>query len=70
MDLERNLVESCVKATDRDIFSSHIVEVVFTHHCTRACDHDFAHFSNSCDNFSSRNNVKEQLLLVASMCVI
>ena len=27
MDLERNLVESCVKATDREIFSSHIVEV-------------------------------------------
>ena len=28
MDLERNLVESCVKATDRDIFSSHTVDIV------------------------------------------
>ena len=51
MDLERNLIESCVKATDRDIFSSHIVEIVFTHHCTKACVHDFANFLNFYDNF-------------------
>ena len=48
MDLERNLVESCVKATDRDIFSSHIVEVVLRTTAS-ACDHDFAHFSDSCE---------------------
>ena len=58
MDLERNLIESCVKATDRDIFSSHIVEIVFTHHCTKAYVHDFANFLNFYDNFGSRNNVK------------
>ena len=28
MDLELNLVESCVKATDRDIFGSHIADIV------------------------------------------
>ena len=50
MDLERNLVESCVKATDRDIFSSHFVEVVLRTTASRlACDHDFAHFSDSCE---------------------
>ena len=32
MDLECNLVESCVKATDRDIFSSHMIEIVFEQH--------------------------------------
>ena len=32
MDLERNLVESCVKATDRDIFSSHTVDIVSVHY--------------------------------------
>ena len=58
MDVERNLIESCVKATDRDIFSSHIVEIVFTHHCTKACVHDFANFLNFYNNFSSINNVK------------
>ena len=50
MDLERNLVESCAKATDRDTFSSHIVEVVLRATASRlACDHDFAHFSDSCE---------------------
>ena len=28
MDLELNLVESCVKATDRDIFGSYIADIV------------------------------------------
>ena len=32
MDLECNLVESFVKATDRDIFSSHMIETVFEQH--------------------------------------
>ena len=58
MDLECNLVESCVKATDRDIFSLHMIEIVFEQHCTGAWVHDFANFSKFYDNFSSRNNVK------------
>ena len=50
MDLERNLVESCAKATDRDTFSSHIVEVILRATASRlACDYDFAHFSDSCE---------------------
>ena len=49
MDLERNLVESCAKATDRDTFSSHIVEVILRATASRlACDHDFM-ISDSCE---------------------
>ena len=76
MDLERNLVESCVKATDREIFSLHIVEValrttaltlvIMTSHISRI----LVNFSKFYDYFNLRNNVKEQLLPAVSMCGI
>ena len=76
MDLERNLVESCVKATDREIFSSPIVEValrttaltlvIMTSHISRI----LVNFSKFYDYFNLRNNVKEQLLPAVSMCGI
>ena len=76
MNLERNLVESCVKATDREIFSSHIVEValrttaltlvIMTSHISRI----LVNFSKFYDYFNLRNNVKEQLLPAVSMCGI
>ena len=73
MDLELNLVESCVKATDRDIFSSHIVEIVFMHHCTHGeglCFwlHKFLEFLMII--LVQEIAWKVQVLLCASMCVM